>query len=61
MKETYYNNIKVISKGKQDDKILAIGLNYLKWPLRSSEKRFSNFIYEWHIINRDHICAVMKQ
>ena len=42
-KETYYSNIKVISKEKQDGTILATELNDLKMTFNGIRKTFIKF------------------
>ena len=48
-KETYYCNIKEISKEKQDGTILATELNDLNITFNVIRKNLTNFIYENNI------------
>ena len=48
-KETYYCNIKEISKEKQDGTILATELNDLNMTFNVIRKKFNKFYYENNI------------
>ena len=48
-KETYYCNIKEISKEKQDGTILATELNDLNMTFKVIRKKFNKFYYENNI------------